>query len=141
MKIREMTEEDYPQVHDLGARIPGVGLRSLDDSQEGISRFLGRNPNSCFILEEEQQLIGSILSGHDGRRGYIYHAVVDERHRHTGGGKALVKAVIEALRAEGIRKVALVVFRANEAGNGFWDHLGFCTRDDLVYRDLAIIEQ
>jgi hypothetical protein len=50
-----------------------MGLNNLDDSPEGIARYLQRNPSTCFAAEEEGELVGVILSGHDGRRGFIYH--------------------------------------------------------------------
>jgi ribosomal protein S18 acetylase RimI-like enzyme len=135
MHIRLMTAADYPQVYALWRSTPGMGLNNLDDSAEGIARYLQRNPTTCFVAEEAGTLIGTILSGHDGRRAFIYHLAVAAPYRRQGIGKALVEAALEALRAEGIHKAALVVMADNAAGNAFWEQLGFTTRPDLVYRN------
>jgi len=138
MEIRIMTMKDYDKVYALWTGTQGMGLRSLDDSSSGIERFLGRNPSSCFVAEEGERLAGAILCGHDGRRGYIYHAAVHPDFRRQGIGRALVEAALGALRAEGISKVALVVFETNENGNKFWESMGFSKRDDLVYRNKSL---
>ena len=140
MHIRLMTPADYPQVYALWRSTPGMGLNNLDDSEEGITRYLQRNPTTCFIAEEADALIGAVLSGHDGRRAFIYHLAVAAPYRRQGIGKALVEAALEALRAEGIHKAALVVMANNAAGNAFWEQLGFTTRPDLVYRNRELDE-
>lgn len=138
MLLRVMTNADYDKAYALWTGTPGMGLRSLDDSREGIVRFLRRNPATCFVAEEEDRLVGILLCGHDGRRGYIYHTAVHPDFRRRGLGKALVDAALGALRAEGIMKAALVVFSANETGNAFWEAIGFETRKDLVYRNKSL---
>lgn len=135
-----MTIEDYDAVYDLWMHTPGMGLNTADDSREGIAAYLRRNPTTCFTAKEGDRLLGAILAGHDGRRGYISHTAVREDAQRQGVGTALVEAVLEALQAEGIRKVALVVFARNEKGNAFWEKLGFTGRDDLVYRNKALAE-
>ena len=141
MTITPMTIADYNDVYALWIGTPGMGLNSLDDSQEGIARFLARNPSTCFTAREGERLAGVILSGHDGRRGFIYHTAVDPAFRNRGIGRSLVEAAVSALKAEGIAKAALVVFRHNTSGNGFWEKLGFQAREDLVYRNKAITSQ
>jgi ribosomal protein S18 acetylase RimI-like enzyme len=138
MNLRIMTIEDYEQVYALWTATPGMGMRSLDDSREGIARFLLRNPATCFVAVEEAATVGVILCGQDGRRGYIYHTAVLPQYRGQGIARALVDAAIDALKREGIHKVALVAFENNELGNGFWAHIGFERRDDLVYRNLSL---
>ena len=115
-----------------------MGLNTLDDSREGIESYLKRNPTTCFIAKDGKRVIGVILSGHDGRRGYIYHIAVEIAERGRGIGKELVDKAIEALKKEGIHKVALVVFDKNEIGNKFWEGIGFEERKDLVYRNKVI---
>lgn len=138
MLIRLMAISDYDKVYKLWAGTSGMGMRSLDDSMEGIERFLKRNPNSNFVAEEGEEIAGVILCGHDGRRGYIYHAAVESSFRGKGIGGQLVDSALEALRKEGINKVALVVFKSNEIGNAFWDATGFQERTDLKYRNRSI---
>lgn len=116
----------------------GTGLNTIDDSREGIARYLKRNPNTCFVSEHDRTITGAILAGHDGRRGYIYHTAVNPAYRHQGIGTALVNAALHALANEGIIKVALVVFSRNDAGNAFWERLGFTARGDLTYRNKAL---
>ena len=140
MNIRLLTPNDYPGITALWRRSPGMGLNNLDDSPEGIARYLQRNPSTCFAAEEEGELVGVILSGHDGRRAFIYHLTVAGPYRRQGIGKALVEAALAALRAEGIHKAALVVMTNNAAGNAFWERLGFTTRPDLVYRNRELDE-
>jgi ribosomal protein S18 acetylase RimI-like enzyme len=135
-----MTINDYDSVYSLWNSTPGMGMRSLDDSREGIERFLLRNPTTCFVAMDCETTVGVILCGHDGRRGYIYHTAVLPEKRGQGIAHALVNSAINALKREGIHKVALVVFQNNDLGNGFWEHIGFIHRDDLVYRNLSLNE-
>ncbi|MBO5448953.1 MAG: GNAT family N-acetyltransferase [Ruminococcus sp.] len=138
MTIRNMTSKDYGKVYELWINTKGMGLNNLDDSYEGISRFLERNPKTCFVAVEDKEIVGAIIAGHDGRRGYIYHTAVAEKYRHHGIGTRLVKNALSALKSEGIKKCALVVFDKNEGGNKFWETIGFSKRNDLIYRNKEI---
>ena len=139
ISIRLLTMEDYNDAMNLWECCKGLGLNDVDDSPEGFARFLQRNPESCFAAVEEGLLVGCILSGHDGRRGHIYHAVVRDECRRRGIGTLLVNAVVNALRGLGVSKVALVAFKRNEEGNRFWEKMGFSTRNDLVYRNMTLL--
>lgn len=139
MIIRNMTIDDYDAVYNLWIKTPGMGLNNIDDSKEGIEKYIKRNPATCFVAEEEA-VIGVIMCGHDGRRGYIHHTTVDVDYRKNGIAKALVQNALQALETEGISKVALVVFEKNELGNAFWEKIGFSDRTDLVYRNKSIRE-
>lgn len=136
--IRIMTIEDYDGVYDLWLNTPGMGLNTTDDSREGIARYLRRNPATSFVAMDGDRIIGVIIAGHDGRRGYIYHTAVLPECRGQGIARRLVDSALSALEAEGIHKVALVAFARNELGNGFWEKIGFTRRDDLVYRNKNI---
>jgi len=140
LNIRTMTIDDYERVYDLWINTPGMGLNSIDDSRGGIEKYLKRNPTSCFVAESDDKIVGVIISGHDGRRGYIYHTAVLQQYRKLGIAKCLVDKAIEALDKEGINKVALVAFNKNEIGNSFWENIGFDERTDLVYRNKNIHE-
>lgn len=140
MQIRKMRIEDYENVRRLWMSTPGMGLNDVDDSEAGIGRFLMRNPNTCFIAVNGDEVAGVILSGHDGRRGYVYHTAVAAKERNRGIGSTLVQKAMDALENEGISKVALVVFDRNETGNKFWEKRGFTVRNDLVYRIKAVKE-
>ena len=135
-----MTIEDYSKVYDLWISCDGMGLNHIDDSKDGIAKFLNRNPNTCFVAKQGTEVVGVILSGHDGRRGFIYHTAVSTAHRREGIGEKLVEHALMALKEEGITKVALVAFAQNETGNAFWEKQGFTVREDLVYRNRRLIE-
>ena len=135
MNIHPMTVADYDRVYALWMSCRNMGFNDLDDSREGIERFLNRNPATCFVAEGESGLMGVILAGQDGRRGYIYHMCVGEGCRRRGVGTALVERCLVALKREGINKVALLVFKYNDAGNAFWERQGFALREDLNYRN------
>ncbi|MBR3504831.1 MAG: GNAT family N-acetyltransferase [Clostridia bacterium] len=135
-----MTIGDYDAVYALWLSCPGMGLNNLDDSREGIERYLRRNPDTCFVAEDGGRIVGAILAGHDGRRGVISHTAVSPAHRREGVGRRLAEAALDSLKAQGINKVFLVVFARNEAGNAFWARMGFTERTDLVYRNRALTE-
>lgn len=140
MKIRLMTREDYDALYALWLATPGMGLNDVDDSRDGIGKFLARNPHTCFVAEDGGALLGAIMCGHDGRRAFIYHLAVAQACQRRGIGKALLDATLCALEQEGIAKVALVVFAHNDKGNAFWAKHGFAERKDLTYRNRAIME-
>ena len=140
MNIRTMTINDYERVYSLWLSTPNMGLNNLDDSKDGIDKYLARNPETCFVAEKDGNIIGVILSGHDGRRGFIYHLAVTQSARRQGVGRALVNTAMLALERECINKVALVVYYDNEKGNVFWEKQGFSLRNDLIYRNKAITE-
>ncbi|WP_370770502.1 GNAT family N-acetyltransferase [Ruminococcus callidus] len=140
MKIRVMNISDYEQVYQLWLSCKGMGLNNLDDSKEGIERFLNRNPETCFVAESEQTIIGVIIAGNDGRRGYIYHTAVNPDYRHQGIATKLVNEAMRALKLLGINKTALVVFSKNTDGNAFWEKNGFTSRENLIYRNKLITE-
>ena len=138
MLIRKMNINDYDGIYRLWLDTPGMGLNTTDDSREGIEKYLLRNPNSCFVAENNNEIVGVIMSGHDGRRGYIHHTAVKISKRTQGVGSSLLDYAMAALNDEGINKVALVVFERNEIGNAFWENRGFTIRSDLVYRNKNI---
>lgn len=140
MTIRKMLISDYDGVYGLWMSCVGMGLNNLDDSREGIEKFINRNPDTCLVAEEDGKIVGVIMVGNDGRRGYIYHTAVNPEYRNKGIAKHLVDQALSELAAVGINKVALVVFDRNEVGNAFWESQGFTVRDDLVYRNKALVD-
>ena len=140
MTVRNMTIHDYEAVYALWLSCAGMGLNNLDDSKEGIAKYLARNPDTCFVALENDAVVGVIMAGNDGRRGYIHHTAVSPNHRHLGIATALVKHALDALKACGINKVALVAFARNTEGNAFWERMGFTAREDLVYRNISLAE-
>lgn len=138
--IRVMKAADYDGVYALWKKIRGFGLRSIDDSREGVERFLDRNPHTSIVAEMDGKIVGSILCGHDGRRGCFYHVCVDEAYRRHGIGKAMVVMAMEALQREHINKVSLIAFTKNDVGNAFWNTIGWTRREDLNYYDFTLNE-
>lgn len=138
--IRIMTIEDYGAVYALWESCPGMGLNDVDDTYEGIDRFLKRNPDTCFVAEYEGKIIGCIMVGNDGRRGYIYHTAVHPSCQRIGIGTKLVKTAESALQNLGIHKTALVVFKRNIKGNDFWEKEGYTLREDISYRNKAYVK-
>lgn len=138
MIVRTMTIEDYQGVHDLWMTIKGFAIRSIDDSREGVERFLKRNPATSVVAEENGEIVGSILCGHDGRRGCLYHVCVREDCRMRGIGKSMVVRCMEELEKEKISKVSLIAFTENDIGNAFWKEIGWTKREDLNYFDFVL---
>ena len=136
--IRIMTIEDYDEVYALWTKIRGFALRSLDDSYEGVERFLKRNPTTSVVAVENGQIVGSILCGNDGRRGCFYHVCVDEGYRRQGIGRQMVVKAMEALKEEKVNKVCLIAFTKNDIGNAFWNTIGWTKRLDLNYYDFVL---
>ena len=139
--IRVMTLEDYDEVYALWMGIHGFGIRSIDDSKEGVARFLKRNPTTSVVAEKDGRIVGSILCGHDGRRGCLYHVCVDEDYRRHGIGKRMVVFAMKALKEEKINKVSLIAFTENDIGNAFWNTIGWTERLDLNYYDFTLNEE
>ena len=140
MIIERMKIDDYDEIHQLWSSTNGTTLRAVDDSKEGIARFLKRNPHNNFICRINGNIIGGILCGHDGRKGFIYHTVVNERYRNRGIGKSLVAKVIKSLKEENITKIGVLVNSDNRSGNDFWESLGFEYINDVKYRILPLDE-
>ncbi len=140
MNIRHMKIEDYTAVYQLWLITPGMGLNDIDDSQKGIARMLQRNPSLSFIAEKNRQIVGVIIAGQDGRRGYIYHTAVHQSYHRQGIAQSLVRSVLDEMRTLDITKVGLFIFKENHIGNPFWEKMGFGIRNDLYYRNRALTE-
>lgn len=136
--ITPMTMAHYDEVIALWRVSEGIGLSDAD-SRENIARYLGHNAGMSFVARENGRIIGAVLCGHDGRRGYLHHLAVAAPYRRRGIGQALVGRSLEALRAAGITKCHLFLFRANPAGEAFWTSIGWKDRTEirLMSRDIA----
>ena len=139
--IRTMEIGDYENVYQLWMRIKGFGIRSVDDSREGVEMFLKRNPTTSVVAEEDGKIVGTILCGHDGRRGCFYHVCVDPGYRRRGIGKAMAVKAMQELQKEKINKVSLIAFTQNDIGNAFWNSIGWTKREDLNYYDFTLNEE
>ena len=141
MTIREMKIEDYDNVFALWKTIKGFGIRSVDDSKEGIERFLKWNPGLSVVVEKDGKIVGAILCGSDGRRGCLYHVCVHKDYRRQGIGKTMVVWCMEKLKELQINKVSLIAFTQNDIGNAFWKEIGWTKREDLYYYDFTLNEK
>lgn len=139
--LRVMQIEDYEKIYELWMTIDGFGIRTIDDSYEGVERFIKRNPTTSVVAECDGKIVGAILCGHDGRRGCLYHVCVHKEYRKRGIGKAMVVFCMKALQEEKINKVSLIAFKSNVIGNAFWKSAGWTFREDLNYYDFTLNEE
>lgn len=131
--IRKMKIDDCEQVYSLWKECSGVGINGIDDSKERIAGFLNMNQDICLVAEENNEIIGTILAGYDGRRAYIYHTAVRDDMRKKGIGKQLVAEELKQFEKMGVNKAAGVVFVDNINAQRFWGKCGFTIRKDLYY--------
>ncbi len=136
-----MNMDDYSGVKKLWDTISGFGIRTIDDSREGVERFLLRNPETSIVAEYQGEIIGTILCGHDGRSASFYHVCVKKEMRRQGIGKAMAVSAMRALQDEKINSVSLVAYKTNEAGNQFWHKAGWKQREDLNTYDFVLNEE
>jgi len=139
-KIEQMDIKNYSEMINLWKNTKGVGLSGKDDSKKSINKYLEKNPNTCFVAKHDGSIIGTIMSGNDGRRGIIYHLMVKPEYRKKGIGKKLLKKAENSLKKEGIRKIMIYVFKENKIGNIFWENNGYKIRKDLNLRARVIME-
>ena len=138
--IRKITTDDYDAIYALwnATEQSRCALNPVDDSREGIDRYLKRNPNTCFAAVDKEKIIGVILTGHDGRRAIINHMCVHPEYRRMGIAGKLVASAEEALKKEGIQKIFGLVFKDNDAANAFWENQGYSLRTNLNYRNKSL---
>ena len=130
-RIRLMTPEDLPEVIRFWQEMEGIGL-SESDSVPAVTAYLQRNPELSFVIRNEQeQVIGAVLCGHDGRRGYLHHLAVARDYRRMGIGRALVEKCLSSLQVLNILKCNLFLFSNNSSGQAFWREMGWRGRGDL----------
>lgn len=129
--IRSLSIADYAAAIELWRKTEGIGLNDAD-TEAGVRAFLERNPGmSAVAVAESGALVGAVLCGHDGRRGYLHHLAVDRAHRNQGIAARLVARCLERLAAERILKCNVFLYSDNRAGAAFWQHMGFLPRSDL----------
>jgi putative acetyltransferase len=130
-QLRVMTLADHDEVLALWRVTEGIGL-TVSDEREAIGAYLTRNPGMSFVAVAGGRIVGAVLGGHDGRRGYLHHLAVTPAWRHRGIGRALVEAVLTELKSAGMPKCNLFLYAHNEAGRAFWLKHGWAAREDLV---------
>jgi ribosomal protein S18 acetylase RimI-like enzyme len=120
----------YDDVLALWQQCEGVGLSDAD-SRDSIQAYLTRNPGMSFVATADSKVVGAILAGHDGRRGYIHHLAVHPSCRRHGLGRKLVDRAISVLRSAGIQKAHIFIFNSNATGIAFWESVGWIPRNDI----------
>ena len=141
INIVPMTPEDYDDVRALWMTIRGFGIRALDDSREDIERFIARNPTTSVVARMDGKIVGSILCGSDGRQGALYHVCVAKDYRRRGIGTQMVAFCMHQLRYMGVNKVSLIAFTTNEAGNAFWNKIGWTKKTNVNYYEFVLNEE
>jgi N-acetylglutamate synthase len=136
--IREMAFDDHEQMIKLWKDIKGIGLSNAD-SKANINQFLKRNQGLSFVCVDNKEIVGTILCGHDGRRGYLYHLAVAEEFRHQGIGNKLVTQALDKLHSENIDKCHLFLYNDNEPAMLFYRKTGWKKRDNLLIYSKDII--
>jgi ribosomal protein S18 acetylase RimI-like enzyme len=122
--------DSYDEVLALWEQCEGVGLSDAD-SRESIQTYLNRNPGMSFVATADGRVVGAILAGHDGRRGYIHHLAVHPACRRHGLGRELVDRAISVLGSAGIQRAHIFIFNSNADGIAFWKSVGWTPRDDI----------
>lgn len=136
MIIREMKASDYDEVYAMW-QITTKRALSEADSREGIEKYLERNPNMSQVAIMDGKIVGTVLAGHDGRRGFIHHMAVMPQYRRHGIGKEMAKVAISKIEQDGIDKTHIFCYQNNETGQSFWKTLGFVKRDDVFVYSLS----
>ncbi|HCJ11368.1 MAG TPA: N-acetyltransferase [Clostridiales bacterium] len=136
-ELCSMRPEDVPEVLELWRSTPGVGLSRSDEPSE-LERFFERNPGTSFVLRENGKVVGAVLGGWDGRRGYIHHLAVSPECRGKGYGRLLVERVLREFKKMGVLKVHIFVYRQNTDAIGFYRRLGWYWRDELGMMSLDL---
>lgn len=143
IEYRVLTEDDYDRLYELwiSQAMTKRAMNPVDDSRDGITRYIRRNSLTCFGAFEDEKMIGAILSGHDGRRGIIHHLCVQEDHKRQKIASTLVKMAEEGLKKEGIQKIFCIVFSNNDEANSFWEKMDYSLRTNIIYRNKSLNDQ
>lgn len=141
--IRPVVIEDYDGIYALwnSTEQSRRAMNPVDDSREGIERYLKRNPTTCFLAyqsDDPDRIVGVVLTGHDGRRAIVHHMCVHPYYRRRGIAQMLIEKAEDALRKEGITKIFGLVFKDNDPANAFWEAQGYTLRTNLNYRNKSL---
>ena len=141
IEIRTMKTDDYAEVMALWKSIKGFRIRAVDDDFEHIKRFLERNVGLSVVAIKDNHIVGTILSGHDGRQASFYHVCVDSKFRGENIAAKMVKEAVDRVNAEGISKITLIVFKKNLAGNIFWKSQNWKQNKEINSYELVLNEE
>ena len=130
MQIRPMTIEDYEEIFEMW-QITSKRALSKANEKSQIERYLKRNAGLSQVAVADGKIVGTVLAGHDGRRGFIHHMAVLPEYRRKRIGHTLAETAIEKIKAEGIDKTHIFCYQSNETGQNFWRDFGFEKREDI----------
>lgn len=135
MIIREMTIADYEEIFEMWQTTTKRALSKADEKSQ-IKRYLERNKGLSQVAVVDGKIVGTVLAGHDGRRGFIHHMAVMPEYRRHHIGQKLAQTAIEKIKAEGIDKTHIFSYQDNKVGQSFWTNFGFEKRDDVFVYSL-----
>ena len=141
LELFPMEPKDYDEVRALWLTIRGFGIRALDDSRDDVERFIRRNPTTSVVAIMDGKVVGSILCGSDGRQGALYHVCVAREYRRRRIGTRMVGFCMHQLKIMGINRVSLIAFTRNDAGNAFWNRIGWTKKTDVNYYEFVLNEK
>lgn len=130
MLIRSMTIDDYEEVYALW-QITTKRALSNADSKVNIKAYLDRNKGMSQVAVDNGKIVGTVLAGHDGRRGFIYHMAVLPQYRRHHIGRQLAQKAIEMISKDNIDKTHIYCYKDNFTGQNFWQSNGFEKREDI----------
>jgi ribosomal protein S18 acetylase RimI-like enzyme len=134
--IRKMTLSDHADAHRIWKDSEGICVVP-EDSRKGIKQYLSRNPGLCFVAVADSEIVGTVLCGHDGRRGILRHLAVKPKFRNLGIGRALTQKCLRSLSRSGVTKCNVFVMDDNSPGLRFWRRLGGKLHED-EYRTFSV---
>lgn len=103
--------------------------RPWNDPRRDIARKLTVQPELFLVAEDAGEVVGTVMAGYDGHRGWLYYLASAVDRRGEGLGRSLVGEAEERLRAMGCPKVQLMVRPDNAAARSFYTHLGYAPFD------------
>jgi ribosomal protein S18 acetylase RimI-like enzyme len=130
MKLEKLSIKDYDRILEIWKQTElSVGS---SDTKKQVKRMIERNPRLCFVGKIDKKIVGVVMGGFDGRRGYVHHLAVDPDYQNKGFGKLIMEELMERFKKLKIHKVHLFVEKRNEKVINFYNNLGWSLRDDLI---------
>jgi len=130
MKIENFSLQFYEDVVIIWKKT-GISITSSDTKKE-VNVMLNKNPDLCLIAKIDEKVIGVVMGGFDGRRGYVHHLAIDPEYQRKGYGKLLMDELTERFQKKRVHKVHHFIEKHNKDVINFYRKLGWEIRNDLV---------
>lgn len=117
-------DKDHDGVVDLWRTVFGYETAHNEPSL-AIAKKVAHNDGMFFVAEEKSGVVGTVMAGYDGHRGWLYAVAVHPDLRRSGLGSRLVHSAEAALVAVGCMKINLQLLASNEATTAFYQTLGY----------------